>query len=64
MTVVPLHREWMSVWSGIPIGEAARRWFVEHCTIEGYIGVADFGSEAEAIDEAKGWDLPVVRERL
>lgn len=63
MSVVPIHREWMEVWSGTPKGEDAVRWFVEHCTADGKLVVADYPNEVEALAEARIWGLPLVRDR-
>lgn len=63
MNIVPLHRECMQIWMGTLKGTSGPRWFVEHCDPEGVEIVADFAIEADAVTEAAGWGLPVVRLR-
>ena len=63
MIVVPLHKEWIEVFSGCANGAPEVRWWLEYCTADERLCVSDHPTEDEAITEAARWEMPIVRDR-
>ena len=62
MTITPMHKEWIEIWAGTPVGGGAQRWLVDYCVRDGgKLNVADYATEAEARAEAAEWELPIIR---
>ena len=65
MTVVLFRPARMEVWAGRPEGSSETRWYVERIEAgdDGGFIASDFGTEEEAVEEAREWELPIFVKR-
>lgn len=61
MSVIAFRPERVEVWAGIPAGDVTPRWYVEWIEAGNSSGniAAEYGSLADAMDDAREWGLPV-----
>jgi hypothetical protein len=59
VNVVALRKEWVEVWLGTL--DDRPTWFVEYYFDGGGLVVSECATEAEAVSDARDYDLPVIR---